>query len=321
MISKKYFLVVFAFFLTFGCNFMGSGDPVDEFFGNPRPLIEPIGEVEEDEDVTSPDPVVEHLQPYGKEYYTVGPTMGAYTEESGEAYFLWTFSDVDGFSPREGKFACVEPTKLPDRFWEKYDSGEAILDRERVDKKARNLYIPFEDGDISFSLKTRIPGEYSFKICGILDENYTYDDTYPGDGDEITIEVPDQGLIVAEIECKDITVYETLKYVRCQWKMEFANGSEFNCWENRPFSDMTSTDGRTGEGIFEILVEKGTDKEYYLLNAPMRLCGGSECGCGFGPYITVNVREGETVKLSIIQVNEDYYEYKGDGDPITITYN
>ncbi|MCK5022754.1 MAG: hypothetical protein KAS04_01140, partial [Candidatus Aenigmarchaeota archaeon] len=138
----------------------------------------------------SGDSAVDHLQPYGKSIYFVGPTMGAYGED-GIATYVWTFSDQNGYRPSDRKFACVTPTELPDEFWDKYDTREALTGQDWIDKKADNLYIPFdENGVISFSINTyRIQGKYGFKICGILDENYIDENSYAGDGNEVVVEV------------------------------------------------------------------------------------------------------------------------------------
>jgi len=284
-------------------------DPISNPLGPPEPIPPEVFE-----------PVT--YEPIGADegdYYTVVDSEATYDESSGTATFSWKVHTKDEEPPASQKIACVTPKELPDRFWEYYDSGEPLLDRENVDKQWRDLYIPLDEyGIAQFSMKTRIPGSYEFELCGILDNDYSNKTEYGGDG-SLTIEVPDQGLIVVETECEDQAVYDTMKYTTCQWKMEFANGSEFNCWEKRPYTDMNSTEGKTSEGVFEILVDRGMEKEYYIVNAPMRLCGGSECGCGFGPYIGIRVEEGETVTLSIVKVNEEFYSYKGDGDPITVT--
>ncbi len=311
--------VILALFSTFGCTQYNPSSPfshpVDEFFGNPPSvppgLFDPVeGETGE---------TYEEL--YEDADYKVVESRGTYNRSSGIANFSWKLHTQEGDPPSLQKFACVEPVELPERFWEDYDSGEPLIDRENVDKKWRNLYIPLDEyGILQFSMKTRIPGSYSFELCGILDDNYTNEESYSGEG-SITIEVPDQGLIVVESECVDGLVYETFKYAQCQWKMEFANGSKFNCWEKRPFSNMNSTNGQTKKGIFEILVDRGNAKEYHILTASRRFCGMHMCGCGFGPYITVTVHEGETVRLSIVKVNEEYYSYTGDGDVIIATFS
>lgn len=253
--------------------------------------------------------------------FSVVASEGAYDKSSGIATFSWQVHTKEGEPPPLQKIACVMPTELPERFWEDYDSGAPMLDRERVDKKWRGLYIPLHEYGIpQFSMKTRIPGTYTFEVCGILDNDYSNKKDYDGDG-SLTVEVPDVGLIVTEIKCEDEAVYETSKYTQCQWVMGFANGSEFDCWDERPHSKMNSTDGKTRSGMFEVLVESGAEKEYHILGPGLQLCDGYACGCGFGPYLTVRVAEGEPVTLSIVKVNEGYYTYTGDGDPIVLTFS
>ncbi len=311
LIEKGFILtIILSFFFTFGCMQNAFNNPIDSFLGNPTDI---------DPDLFGPTEEEENVEYDDADYKVVG-SEGTYDKSSGIATFSWILHTQEGEEPPLQKIACVKPTELPERFWEDYDSGEPIMDRERVDKQWRNLYIPLDEYGIpQFSMKTRIPGDYTFEVCGILDNDYSNEKNYSGDG-TITIEVPDQGLVVVSTECKDISLGEKSYYRKCRWNMEFANGTAFDCWKGRPFTDMNTTDGQTKEGMFEILVEKAGTKEYFVVDAPMRICGVGACGCGNGPYITVTVSEEVSATVSIVKVNEDYYSYTGDGDPIVATY-
>lgn len=297
-------------FFTFGCSGTGNwNDPIGGFFGNGQPDIPPsVWEPVSEEETNEP----------GKDFKVVDSET-TYDESSGIATFTWKIHNNEE-EPAVQKVACITPKELPGRFWEDYDSGEPLVDRNTVDKQWRDLYIPLDDyGIAQFSMKTRIPGGYTFEVCGILEYDYSNKKDYDGNG-SLSLEVPEQGLIVVDTKCEDVSLGVKSHYRKCQWIMEFANGTSFNCWEGRPFSDMNTTDGQTGEGMFEILVEKEGTKKYYIVNAPMRICGTGACGCGNGPYITVAVSEDSPATISIVKVNEDYYTYTGDGDPIVVTY-
>ena len=314
------------------------GDGVDDY----REVAwgrNPLGPDEAD------DPVVDKLQPYGKLIYSVGPTMGAYSED-GLAMFMWTFSDPNGYKPSERKFACVTPTELPDEFWDKYDTREALMEQDDIDKKADNLYIPFDDdGMISFSLNTyRIPGKYGFKICGILDEDYIDEISYAGDGDEVVVEVAEP-IEVSGLsrECEVARVWQKGFDDKCytaKWHL-FDNESDIVPLSEIGFSysKITAPDGRTYPGLF-LLAERHTMVEghpylpyqhggYTVYRWPTRLswCGqfGPNQGeCGYGDdgilYYSVCVQPWETVTISIFCADEEWFTYSGTGDPIVITY-
>ncbi len=303
----------------------------------------PLGPDESDE------PVVGHLQPYGKSIYSVGPTMGAYGED-GLAMYTWTFSDPNGLKPSERKFACVTPTELPDEFWDKYDTREALMKQDWIDKKADNLYIPFdEDGMISFSINTyRIPGKYGFKVCGILDENYTDEISYAGDGDEISVEVAERGLVVVDKKCILLDSTKYSKSFGCYWEMEYANGSDFRCGHlmpPQPYEPLIAADGTEKNALFTITKKEGTsEKHTFLMISSKRgstinrgdtytMCDTYQsCGCcknhNFKHYAkdingmcaNTGLREGDSETWSI-GVNQKHFTYEGDGDPITITFS
>ena len=284
---------------------------------------------------------VDHLNPYGKAVYHVGPTMGAYSED-GNATFMWTFEDENGYKPSDRKFVCVTPTNLPDDFWSKFDTREALMNQDHIDKKADNLYIQFdEEGMITFSLKTyKIVGNYSFKICGILDENYTDEKTYAGDGDEITVEVTET------IEIKSLTrECETSGYVQkpswdaecyvCKWNL-FENESDIVNVSDIGFSyaKLMAPDGREYSGLFLLKEEKtvlegqSSSSEYITYRWPgvLQGCGQfGNCGkCGYDDdgilYYTVCLSPGERITISIVKADELWFSYSGSGDPIVITY-
>ncbi len=292
--------------------------------------------------------VADDLQPYGKPIYSVGPTMGAYGND-GVATYTWTFSDQNGYRPSERKFACVTPTDLPDEFWDKYDTREALMDQDDVDKKADNLYVPFnKDGAISFSLNTyRIQGKYSFKICGILDENYMDEVSYSGDGDEISVEVKEKGLVVVDKQCILLEKTEYTESYGCYWEIEHADGSEFKCGHlvpAQPYGEVTRADGTTHNALFEIILEQGGVEDRNAVLSSVRtgssihrsdtwtLCDfGMPCGCCKHPNfkyakdknglcIKKTLREGGSETLSI-SVNGNHFIYEGDGDPITVSYS
>ncbi len=310
-----FFSVILSFFFIFGCSQPGAwNDPIGWFLGEPYEPDVPSGLWDPPAGETEPGEI-----PYEADFIVID-SEGTYKKSSGLAGFAWKINTKDYDTPQVQKIACVEPKELPERFWEDYDSGNPIMDRSRVDKQWRNLYIPLDEyGIAQFSMKTRIPGTYDFELCGILDNDYSNKKDYSGNG-SVTVDVPELGLVVIDTKCEDISLGAKSHYRKCQWIMEFSNGTAFNCWEGRPFSDMNTTDGQVKEGMFEILVEKEGIKEYFIVDAPMRLCNMGACGCGFGPYITVSVSEGSPATISIVKVNEDYYDYTGDGDPIVVTY-
>ncbi|UCG53873.1 MAG: hypothetical protein JSV32_04490, partial [Dehalococcoidia bacterium] len=133
---------------------------------------------------------VEQLAPILSKVYHVIKKSGSYSQQEGIASFSWEFRDDDGFTPSTEKIVWITPTQLPNKFRERYDSGDAIVNKEQIKKVGDNLNIPFDDqGRINFSLRTRVPGTYAFRIGGILKENYEVEESYSGDGDELVVEV------------------------------------------------------------------------------------------------------------------------------------
>jgi len=291
------------------------------------------------------DSIIDDLQLYGKSIYFVGPTMGAYGED-GFATYMWTFSDQNGYKPSERKFACVTPTELPDEFWGRYDTREALMEQDWIDKKADNLYIPFdEDGMISFSLNTyRIQGKYGFKICGILDEDYIDEKSYAGDGDEVVVEVAEP-IEVSGLsrECEEIGIPGKPWDAKCyvgKWHL-FDDESDIVPLSEIGFSysRITAPDGREYSALF-LLSEKRTMVEghpylpyqyegvieIYRWSTILGDCGqfGHAGKCGYGEdgilYYTICLQPWETVTLSILKADEVWFTYSGTGDPIVITY-
>lgn len=338
----------------------GLPDDVEENLGtdpkNPDTDGDGVDDGQEDEDGSDPttpdrDPVADKLQPYlGSQEYGVISTMGAYTEESGEAMFTWMFANARDRHPSTKWFACVKPIEMPDRFREKYDSGEAIKDRETVDKKADNLYIPFdEDGGISFVLEAKIPGKYVFDICGILDEDYMYQQTFVGENTEVEVEVPNLGLIVVDKGCYEYTLVTApdskVKRMDCHWRLQYADGTNYTCGHLYPaqaYEEWTLSDGTESHSLIELIYNKnGESKSYTMLSSvkpsntihrsdlwSMGTVGGdgNHGCCGYNRYkgrgeicITVMLPEGDTATVSIGGFNPAHFDYRGDGDAITIT--
>jgi len=285
-----------------------------------------------------------------KSIYRVTESSGIYMEtyatQEEVAAFLWKFQNKAGNPPSTTKFVCITPTRLPDRFREKYDSGEAIVERESLDKKADNLYIPFdEEGQISFSLRTQIPGEYAFEICGILLEDYTDDESYEGDGDEIVVEVPEPSEVSGLYrKCEEVLIgglSDGYKCFICEWHL-FTDESEIVSWGeigDLPYAELTAPDGSKYGGLFLIVERRrmveghpwvlgqyeGTAEHhrYVTFKYGCSHFGGHLGECGYGEdgvlYFTVCLQPWETATLSIGDVAEDWFTYSGTGDPIVIT--
>ena len=282
------------------------------------------------------------IQPYGKSVYFVGPTMGAYSED-GAATFVWTFTDQNGYKPSNRKFACVTPAELPDDFWDSYDTRKALMEQDWIDKKANNLYIPFnDDGEISFSIDTqKIEGKYSFKICGILNENYIDEDSYAGDGDKVTVEVTEPVEVSSlrrEGEETGVGGY-TGNYICALGKWYIFEGDDIPAASLDDYEMLAAPDGNTHSGIF-LLSEKvsmvephpylpyqSTDSyEVYKWAGVLQGCGefGYNGKCGYGDdgilYYTVCLRPWQRSTLSILNSSEKLLVYSGTGDSIEITY-
>jgi len=284
--------------------------------------------------------ITDLINPPGTIIYHVGATMGALSED-GNATFMWTFKDENGWKPSTMKFACVTPIELPSAFWSKYDNREALMGQSDIDKKADNLYIRFdEEGMITFSLNTyKIPGTYRFKICGILDENYTDESSYAGDGDEISVEVTEP------VEVESISrECEPSGYVQkpawnaecfvCKWHL-FENESDIVNTSDIGFiyTPLLAPDGNNHSGLFLLKEEKrridgqpsSSDYTIYRWPGVLQGCGQfGNCGkCGYGDdgilYYTICLTPGDTVTISIVKADEKWFTYSGTGDPIVIS--
>jgi len=275
--------------------------------------------------------------------YNVIESRGDYM--GGMATFRWKFSNQRGSPPADNLFCWLEPVRLPDDFQEKYDSGEAILDMKRIEKQARDLIIPFDEGgNIWFALETQIPGEYAFRVKKIIKDDYTDDESYKGDGDELVVQVPEPSEVSGlHRECEKIGIPMKMYDERCfvgKWHL-FDDESEIIPLSEIGFSftKLAAPDGKEYSGLF-LLVEshtmveghpyltyqhEGTRKIYRWANI-LRECGqfGHSGKCGYGEdgvlYYTVCIRPWVTVTLSILDVAEEWFTYSGTGDPIVITY-
>ena len=296
-----------------------------------------------------------------KRWFSVREKEGTYSEFTNELTYSWWFLDWEEQRPESSYFVCVIPTKLPEKFWEKYDNGSAIKNRDqmkevylagelveipKIDKKGRDLYIIFDDkGIISFQLESEIPGEYGFKINGILDHTYTYlEDSYPGDGDEIIIEVPEpepDELIVIDKGYEEWSEFRGKMNYGCYWTLGYVNGSAFECGHigSFPYENMTTSKFNEVPYLFEIVLEQGGNETSYFFLSSVRDDGtiyksdtwtpNGSCGCASAKFnnirgssnitITVALAPGESATVSIGMINENYFKYKGDGDPITVT--
>ncbi len=290
-------------------------------------------------DVTNP--VGDHIQPYGSAIYHTGPTMGAYSVD-GTATFSWMFSDENGYPPSNRKFVCVAPLELPDDYWSKYDTREGLDDW--VDKKADNLYIQFsEDGSITLSLDTfKIEGTYSFKICGILDENYIDEKSYAGDGDEISVDVIkpiELAGLQRDGEPIGVAGYSG-NYLCALAKWTLLEGTDIVPMNSTgQFTEMIAApDGNNLSALFLLKEHKEMVEErpyvpwqfqepYDIYRWPKSLswCGQFGYGgkCGYADdgilYYTVCLRPWEITTISIVD-SAQLFEYSGTGDPIKITY-
>jgi hypothetical protein len=276
--------------------------------------------------------------------YSVIESRGDYM--GGMATFRWKFANRRGSPPADNLFCWLESVSLPDNFQEKYDSGEAILDRDRVEKQARDLIVPFDEGgNINFALETRIPGEYAFRVKKIIRDDYTDDESYEGNGDEIVVQVPEPSEVSGlHRECEKIGIPMRMFDEQCfvgKWHL-FDDESEIVPWSEIGFSfpKLTAPDGKEYSGLF-LLVESHTMVEGHpylpyqhegtlkIYRWPTLLAGCGQFGtnlgkCGYGEdgvlYYTVCIRPWVTVTLSILDVAEEWFTYSGTGDPIVITY-
>ncbi|MFC2162679.1 hypothetical protein ACFLRF_03280 [Candidatus Altiarchaeota archaeon] len=300
-----------------------------------------------DDDDPSKDPlererVAGMLQPIGKGVYTAGPTKAALGEE-GVAMFSWTFTDEQGFHPSEEKILCVEPVELPRDFWPSYDIRKPLMHQDYIDKKANNLYIPFSyDGSATFNLDTsRIDGEYSFRVCGIFDEDYIDLQAYAGNGDKLTVEVriPDPVVVESvEANCAPQGVpgkgFDTKCFV-CSWDM--VDDGEVPLLSLSP-TRIESPEGKNHSGYF-LLVEhfsmvnerpylpyQHKDYDVYRWAGKLSHCGqfGFSGKCGVDDegvlHYTVCLKPYEIKKIYILEADEETFSYKGDGDGFTLTY-
>jgi len=300
----------------------------------PPPLSPPQTSPEPGEGLAGDDQI--ELHPLVSKLYNVADSDADHSGQEGTVSFWWKFQDDEGYPPSTQKFACVTPTVLPSEFQEQYDSGEAIVGRTEIDKKWDNLYIPFdEEGKISFSLRTQTPGEYGFKVCGILLEDYTDDGSYGGNGDELVVEVPGAAGI-GELTTRYEVVLQPSSSsgnqrwcYRCEWEL-FAEGSDEIPWDEIriPYTELTTSEGLEKNALFEIIIERSTatgeplgENHYYAGIADYCVAEGGKCGYGEDGvlYWTTCVEPGETLTLTIGAVNEDYFTYTGNGDPIVIT--
>lgn len=275
--------------------------------------------------------------------YNVIESRGDYM--GGMATFHWKLANRRGSPPADNLFCWLELVRLPDNFQEKYDSGEAILDMNRIEKQARDLIIPFdEDGNIRFALETQIPGEYAFRVKKIIRDDYTDDESYEGNGDEIVVQVPEpSGVSGLHREHEKIGIPMRMFDEQCfvgKWHL-FDDESEIVPWsEISPVPKLTAPDGKEYSGLF-LISERHTMVEghpylpyqhegytVYRWATLLRGCGqfGTNLGkCGYGEdgvlYYTVCIQPWDTITLSILDVAEEWFTYSGTGDPIVITYS
>jgi hypothetical protein len=104
---------------------------------------------------------------------------------------------------------------------------------------------------------------------------------------------------------------------------------------------MTTFNGGKEPYLFEIIKQQNNISTSYFFLSSIKYGGSIQrsdtwtlkgpCGCASANFnnirgsniisITVALAEGESVTVSIGAINENYFTYKGDGDPITVSYS
>jgi len=252
-----------------------------------------------DDDDDEGESVRDKLIPVGKAVYRVTDKGGEYDKKKKVVRMYWTLKGEDGFPPSSRKHLCLEPVRVPIGFatvpspWQKVRDGK--------------VHIEFgTGGNVTYEFPVSFSGSYEYGICGVESyEGARYKDerAYAGDGDAVTVEVPD--ISTFYVKEKSCTIHgaegKQKEYygLTCNWTLQFSDGSFGVCEEFRqPGATFRITMLRDGKGGVTKTRNCAVLSDQVVLKTSVK--------AGAGYYIAINGTERSEMV------------YGGSGDPILV---